>query len=89
MPASHREINEFRARIFGVPNRVVAFVCECAEPGCRRAVRLTRDEYDDLRANEQTILFPGHDAAEETPLTAERAWLAQRTPESRIAPPSS
>jgi hypothetical protein len=37
-----------------------AYVCECNDPGCRRFVYLTADEYDEARAREGLVLAPGH-----------------------------
>lgn len=45
-------------RVFGIRQQVVAYVCECADPACRRAVPLTRDEYETLRTHQQAILYP-------------------------------
>ena len=50
MATSRRVVNEYRRRTFGsLPERRVAFVCECADEGCRRAVLLTVAEYDKAR----------------------------------------
>ncbi|MDE3189664.1 MAG: hypothetical protein KGL94_02455 [Acidobacteriota bacterium] len=38
--------NTFRARVFGTDaSRLIGFVCECGDPGCRRTVALTLAEY--------------------------------------------
>ena len=51
MAPNRRDVNEYRRRAFGNrPDRVVAFVCECADERCRRAVLLTPAEYDEVRA---------------------------------------
>jgi hypothetical protein len=51
------EINEHRRRRFGTtPERRVAFVCECGEVSCRRAVVLTAAEFDRLRAAGGAVL---------------------------------
>jgi hypothetical protein len=62
-----REVNEFRrAKFGGEEDRAVAFVCECADPDCRRAVILTTAEYDAERASTAgAVLYPGHAPARE------------------------
>jgi hypothetical protein len=50
-------VNEYRRRTFGTdPSRVVAFVCECADEGCRRAVLLTAEQFDCLRGDGKAVL---------------------------------
>ncbi len=67
-----RDVNEFRLRTFGhEDDRVIAFICECADPDCRRTVVLTRTTYDDLRRQRKPILFPTHVPDEDAPLAAE------------------
>jgi hypothetical protein len=49
---------------------LVPFICECDDPGCREFVRLSLDEYNDVRGNprrffktfghEQTLGAAGH-----------------------------
>ena len=51
---------------------MIAFICECADPDCCRAVALTRATYDDLRLQGKPILFPMHVPDEDTPLGAEQ-----------------
>ena len=51
---------------------MIAFICECADPNCRRAVALTRATYDDLRLQGKPILFPTHVPDEDAPLGAEQ-----------------
>jgi len=41
-----RALNADRRRRFGEPGRLIAFVCECGDPTCRRTVVLTPEEYD-------------------------------------------
>jgi hypothetical protein len=73
MLMDHREVNEFRLRTFGrEDDRMIAFICECADPDCSRAVALTRATYDDLRRQSKPILFPEHVPDEDAPLGAER-----------------
>ena len=80
-----REVNEFRLRTFhGADDRVIAFICECADPNCRRAVALTRATYDDLRRQGKPILFPTHVPDKDAPLGAEQEET--RAAEKRRAP---
>ena len=72
MLIDRREVNEFRLRTFGrEDDRMIAFICECADPDCRRAVVLRRATYDDLRRQGKPILFPAHVPDEDAPLGAE------------------
>jgi hypothetical protein len=56
--ASHRRrVNDDRRRIFGSePQRRVAFVCECGDVRCRRAVLLTVTEFDQARASGRPVV---------------------------------
>jgi hypothetical protein len=69
MVSARREVNDFRRKAFGnAPDRLVAFVCECADDRCRRAVLMTVAEYDEVRAAERDVLLdvshaPPDDAA--------------------------
>jgi hypothetical protein len=38
------------------------FLCECGDPKCTKWIKLTRDEYVDLRAREERVLAWGHEA---------------------------
>jgi hypothetical protein len=50
MSPSKRDVNTHRARVFGPDTaRVIGFVCECGDPGCRRTVALTLAEYNRRR----------------------------------------
>jgi hypothetical protein len=71
MAADREAINDFRVRFFGASDRVVALVCECADPGCRRAVRLTRAEDTALREQGIALLYPSHIPTADAPLKAE------------------
>jgi len=73
MSIERREVNEFRLRAFDrEADRLIAFICECADANCRRAVTLTRAAYDDLRRQGKPILFPAHVPDEDAPLGAEQ-----------------
>ena len=42
----------------------VPFICECADPTCREIVRMTLDEYEDVRKSSRTFMnVPGHHVA--------------------------
>jgi redox-regulated HSP33 family molecular chaperone len=57
MASGRREVNDYRRRMFGrEPQRVVAFVCECDDERCRRAVLLTAAEYDRARAAGRSVV---------------------------------
>jgi hypothetical protein len=52
--------NDYRRRTFGGrADRLVAFVCECVDTECRRAVLLTAEEYDRLRAAGKAVVVDG------------------------------
>jgi hypothetical protein len=58
-----REVNDFRWRVFGggVPDKLIAFVCECEDPGCHSTALLTVAEYEHRRAADAApIVYPGH-----------------------------
>jgi hypothetical protein len=64
--ARFRDANERireRAEELGLDERV-PFLCECADPGCHEVIRITLDEYDEVRS-EARLFFnaPGHAAA--------------------------
>jgi hypothetical protein len=83
MPVDRRQVNDFRQQFFGGEERLIAYVCECADPNCRRAVRLTPTSFADLRRTDGFVLSPGHMPIEDTPLAAEAAAAA-----SDLHPPS-
>lgn len=57
MAPDRRAINAYRRRAFGSSEeRSIAFVCECADADCRRAVLLTAAEYDHAVAAARPIL---------------------------------
>lgn len=53
------DINADRRRHFGSTGRMLALVCECADPDCRNTVLVSTDEYDTIRP--ALVLFPGHE----------------------------
>jgi len=62
MAGDRRVVNDYRRRTFGTkPERRVAFVCECDDDTCRRAVLLTAAEYDALCASgDAVVVDPTH-----------------------------
>jgi hypothetical protein len=63
--ATFRDANEQimkRAREYEFSDPV-PFLCECGEPSCREILRLTLEEYEDVRsAGTRFFLVPGHEA---------------------------
>lgn len=63
--AIFREANEGigeAAEDFPVATRI-PFICECADPSCREIVRLTLDEYKQVRSDPRHFVnVPGHEA---------------------------
>ena len=89
MSIERREVNEFRLRAFGrEADRLIAFICERADPSCRRAVTLTSAAYDDLRRQGKPILFATHVPDEDAPLGAEKRETGA-TPSSEEEGPRS
>src|SRR4051812_31563781 len=66
-----KQINDLRLSTFTGKGRVVAFVCECADAGCHRAVTLTAEDVAELRSRGEPILAPGHQPDADAPLRAE------------------
>ena len=55
--------NEALARNADSDAGVLPFICECADEGCLEAIVLTRDQYEEVRANPRRfVLLPGHEA---------------------------
>ena len=63
--ATFRDANEQimkRAREYEFSDRV-PFLCECGEPTCREILRLTLEQYEEVRrAGTRFLLVPGHEA---------------------------
>ena len=53
-------INADRRRRFGTEGRMLALLCECGDPECRRTVLLTGEQYDAVRPG--PVLHPEHQA---------------------------
>ena len=64
--ATFREANEHisaAAGAYGV-DAPVPFICECADAGCSEIVRMTHEEYEEVRADSRHFLnVPGHQTA--------------------------
>ena len=64
--AIFREANE-RLRAVADAEEVedlVPFICECADPACRELIRMTKEEYREVRQDARWFLnLPGHEAA--------------------------
>lgn len=74
--ATFRDANEHigaAAGIYGIDSPV-PFICECADAHCSEIVRLTLEEYDEIRADSRHFLHvAGHqDAAGPTRIVARR-----------------
>jgi hypothetical protein len=52
-------LNDDRRRRFGTPERMLALLCECADPLCHRTVLVSAEEYDRLRPG--PVLHPEHE----------------------------
>jgi hypothetical protein len=61
MIVKRRAVNDYRRRTFGrQAQRVIAFVCECANEHCRRSVLLTPGEFDELRSAARPVVIDAH-----------------------------
>jgi hypothetical protein len=68
---TRQEANDLRIRQFGSAERI-AFICECADEGCRRTVVLSPGVFFSRREQGELILFAGHEPLAHAPTTAER-----------------
>jgi hypothetical protein len=63
--ATFREVNEGlqeKAAELGLGGEPTPYLCECENEGCTQVIRLTRVEYESVRANPKTfIVVPGHE----------------------------
>jgi hypothetical protein len=59
--ASLRDVNEQRRQLFGHPDRLIAFVCECSDGACTDAVVLTAEQYDARRPG--AVVAEGHEGS--------------------------
>jgi len=74
--ALFREVNERVASLAAGGALESAFVCECSNAGCVERLRLSRDEYDAVRANPRTFLVvPGHEGAFERVVEQHAAYV--------------
>lgn len=71
------------------PSGLLTFVCECGRLGCNKLIRLTRAEYEGIRANPRRFaILDGHEIleAEEIVERHERYVVVEKTgdPEAEI-----
>ncbi len=59
---ARRVFNDDRLRLFGGGNRVVAFVCECSDPGCTKTILLPARDYE-ARRDEGPLVHEAHAAS--------------------------
>ena len=84
-----RDINErleADLRRLPVDGEPVEFVCECGYLECAQSVRLTLDEYEEVRKDPTTFaLIPGHEIldAEDVVVANERYVVARKKPPTR------
>jgi hypothetical protein len=66
--AVFREVNERISDLsahFGLEEQPLDLVCECGDPTCVERITMSRDAYDQLRADPTHFaLFPGHEDPE-------------------------
>ena len=76
--ARSREDNESRARAGGPGNSgLSSFGCECGDDGCSCAVRLTRAEYESVRAHStRFVIAPDHENPESEQVIEEHERFA-------------
>ena len=64
--ATFREANErisAAAGSYGIETPI-PFICECSDPSCSGIIRLSLEEYEEVRANSRHFAnIPGHEAA--------------------------
>jgi len=66
-----RTMNLERARLFGRDKeRVIVFICECGDSGCRETVLLTAPQFAAIAAADELVVHPHH------PITAARHRVA-------------
>lgn len=60
MDTSERQrLNAGRLELFGSdPSRLIAFICECGLPGCRKTVLLTAEQY--VARSPGAVVHPEH-----------------------------
>ena len=58
--ATRRRMNDHRRRIFKDAQGEIAFLCECGDDTCTRAVLLTAARFDGLRKQKEPPLYEGH-----------------------------
>jgi len=66
--AVFREVNERindLAGDFGLESHLLDLVCECGDPNCVERITMSREEYEQLRADPTHFaLYPGHEKSD-------------------------
>jgi len=63
--AVFRELNEQIEQLVSEPARELKLVCECGDPDCRKRIRMTLTEYENLRSDPRRFaVVPGHQLPE-------------------------
>jgi hypothetical protein len=73
---NRQQVNDSRVLSFARA-RTVAFVCECADDDCKRAVLMSPFAFIARRESGEAILHPGHEPLADAPMAAERAATAE------------
>lgn len=61
---------------FGLADERTPYLCECEEERCVKIVRLTRAEYEDVRADPKRFLMvPGHQEADDLVVRQEAEFV--------------
>lgn len=66
------------------PEEEIDFVCECGDSACVEKMTMTRQEYEQVRADgAQFAVYPGHEipGIEDIVLRAERFFVVRKHPE--------
>jgi hypothetical protein len=62
--ATFRKVNE-GMEVGQDPSGLMTFVCECGRLGCNKLIELTREEYEEVRANPRRFaILDGHEIPE-------------------------
>ncbi len=79
--ATFRKVNE-GMQVGGDPDGLLTFICECGRLGCNELVKLTRAEYESIRANPRRFaVLKDHDIPEvETVVERHERYLVVEKP---------
>ena len=83
---ARRKLNDDRRRLF-VASPLIAFICECGDPGCFTTVSLSGDEFDLLRQTPPYLLLADSHHAAVAPPQANDAILSPESPPQPPNPP--